>query len=43
MRITGHKDYKSFKRYIDLTEKSKAQVVVNAWGKPEHNFSLKIV
>lgn len=43
MKITGHKDYKSFKRYIDIAEKSKAQIVINAWGKPEHNFSLKVV
>lgn len=43
MRITGHKDYKSFKRYIDIGEKNKRQVVVDAWGKPEHNFTLKVI
>lgn len=43
MRITGHKDYKSFKRYIDIAEDSKRNAIVDAWGKPEGNFSLKIV
>lgn len=32
MSITGHKDYKSFKRYVQITEKRKKVVMRNAWG-----------
>ncbi|HEV9037581.1 MAG TPA: site-specific integrase [Puia sp.] len=32
MTITGHKDYKSFKRYVKITEKRKKVVMRNAWG-----------
>jgi hypothetical protein len=32
MTITGHKDYKSFKRYVKITEQRKKLVMRNAWG-----------
>lgn len=32
MAITGHKDYKSFKRYVKITEERKKVVMVKAWG-----------
>lgn len=40
MGISGHTDYKSFKRYIDVTEKLKKVVMVKAWGEVGN---LKIV
>jgi len=33
MPITGHKDYKSFKRYVNLTEKRAKEALLNAWEK----------
>lgn len=33
MPITGHKDYKSFKRYVNLTEKRAKEALLNAWDK----------
>ena len=35
MAITGHKDYRSFQRYIKVTEKRKKQVMAKAWGEPK--------
>lgn len=32
MEISGHSDYKSFKRYVRVTEKRKKLVMVKAWG-----------
>ena len=32
MKITGHKDYKSFKRYIEITSKVKHQEMMKAWN-----------
>ena len=40
MSISGHTDYKSFKRYVDVTEKLKKVVMVKAWGEVNN---LKIV
>jgi integrase len=34
MTITGHSDYKSFKRYVKITEERKKVVMVKAWGEP---------
>ena len=36
MSISGHTDYKSFKRYVDVTEKLKKVVMVKAWGEIGH-------
>jgi len=33
MTITGHKDYKSFKRYVKITEQRKKLVMGKAWGR----------
>ena len=33
MPITGHKDYKSFKRYVNLTEKRAKEALLSAWDK----------
>lgn len=32
MAITGHRDYKSFKRYVKVTEQRKKVVMSKAWG-----------
>nr|WP_245542585.1 tyrosine-type recombinase/integrase [Segetibacter koreensis] len=32
MSISGHSDYKSFKRYVKITEQRKKVVMVKAWG-----------
>lgn len=32
MTITGHRDYKSFKRYVKVTEARKKVVMAKAWG-----------
>jgi integrase len=32
MSITGHRDYKSFKRYVNITEQRKKIVMSQAWG-----------
>ena len=32
MAITGHTDYKSFKKYVDITKKLSRVVMVKAWG-----------
>jgi len=37
MAITGHKDYKSFKRYVKITEQRKKVVMIKAWGAPKEN------
>jgi integrase len=42
MTISGHEDYKSFKRYVNVTEKRKKVVMLKAWGAPREN-KLKIV
>lgn len=34
MTITGHKDYKSFKRYVKITEERKKLVMHEAWDRP---------
>ncbi len=41
MAITGHTDYKSFARYVKITEKRKNVVMIKAWGAPA--VSLKVV
>jgi integrase len=35
MSVTGHSDYKSFKRYVRITEERKKLVMNRAWGAPE--------
>ena len=35
MAITGHKSYKSFKRYVNVTQERKKAVMAKAWGEPE--------
>lgn len=41
MTISGHEDYKSFARYVKITEKRKKVVMLKAWGSPKPK--LKIV
>lgn len=41
MAISGHTDYKSFKRYVNVNEKLKKTVMIAAWGEPE--TKLKVV
>lgn len=42
MTISGHEDYKSFKRYVNVTEKRKKVVMLKAWGAPKES-NLKVV
>ncbi len=42
MTISGHEDYKSFKRYVNVTEKRKKVVMLKAWGAPSQKH-LKVV
>lgn len=42
MTISGHEDYKSFKRYVNVTEKRKKVVMLKAWGAPKESV-LKAV
>ncbi len=43
MSITGHKDYKSFKRYVNITEHRKKLVMEKAWGKQVSSVKLKAI
>jgi integrase len=43
MAITGHKDYKSFERYVKVTEQRKKEVMAKAWGDNLSNVTLKAV
>lgn len=43
MTITGHKDYKSFKRYVKITEQRKKMVMLKAWGGELRNLKLKAI
>ena len=42
MAITGHSDYKSFKRYVKITEARSKVVMAKAWTMKERN-NLKAV
>jgi site-specific recombinase XerD len=42
MSITGHKDYKSFKRYVTITEQRKKTVMAKAWGAAK-DINLKAI
>lgn len=35
MSISGHKDYKSFKRYVNITNDIKKQAIMKAWAMPK--------
>lgn len=43
MSISGHSDYKSFKRYVKITEQRKKVVMVKAWGGLKEVNQLKAV
>ncbi len=43
MSITGHKDYKSFKRYVKVTEQRKKVVMLKAWEGATEQNQLKAV
>lgn len=43
MAITGHEDYKSFKRYVNVTEQRKKASMLKAWGKEVSTQKLKAV
>jgi integrase len=43
MSISGHTDYKSFKRYVKVTEERKRVVMLKAWGGKSNNSKLKAV
>lgn len=40
MKLGGWSDYKSFSRYVNITENVKRKAMVSAWGAPEH---LKVI
>lgn len=35
MKLSGHQDYRSFQRYVRVTERRKKDVMLEAWGAPE--------
>ncbi len=37
MKITGHSDYKSFQRYVNVSEQRKKNEMERAWGSPNFN------
>lgn len=43
MTITGHKDYKSFKRYVNVTEQRKKTAMVSAWDESPSKGKLKAI
>lgn len=43
MAITGHRDYKSFQRYVKVTEQRKKTVMLKAWGGQLNVVKLKAV
>ncbi len=43
MAITGHKDYKSFQRYVKVTEQRKKAVMLKAWGGELSTVKLKAI
>jgi integrase len=43
MAITGHKDYKSFQRYINVTEERKKAGMLTAWGGNISELKLKAI
>ncbi|MBM3887216.1 site-specific integrase, partial [Candidatus Dependentiae bacterium] len=43
MTITGHKDYKSFKRYVKITEQRKKTVMMKAWGGELSTVKVKAI
>jgi integrase len=43
MAITGHKDYKSFQRYVKVTEQRKKAVMLKAWGGELSAVKLKAI
>ncbi len=43
MTITGHRDYKSFKRYVKVTEQRKKTVMLKAWGGKLSTVKLKAI
>jgi site-specific recombinase XerD len=43
MAITGHKDYKSFQRYVKVTEQRKKTVMLKAWGGELSTVKLKAI
>jgi integrase len=43
MSLTGHTDYKSFKRYVNVAEERKKQAMSKAWGTKTINPKLKAV
>jgi integrase len=40
MTITGHSDYKSFKRYVKITEERKKVVMLKTWSSPTRKLQL---
>jgi integrase len=43
MSTSGHSDYRSFKRYVKITEQRKKVVMVKAWGGLKEENKLKAV
>jgi integrase len=41
MKISGHEDYQSFKRYVNVTETRKKESMQKAWGSPALSVEKK--
>jgi site-specific recombinase XerD len=42
MAISGHRDYKSFERYVNVSEQLKKNKMHDAWGKPSIPNNLTV-
>jgi hypothetical protein len=42
MKISGHSDYRSFQRYVNVTEQIKRDAMYKAWGAPADILNLKL-
>lgn len=42
MKISGHSDYRSFQRYVHVTEHIKRDSMYKAWGAPTTSLNLKV-
>lgn len=40
MKITGHSDYRTFKKYINLTDKIKKNEMTQAWSRQRHQMKV---
>jgi integrase len=42
MKISGHSDYRSFQRYVNVTEQIKRDAMYKAWGTPAKSLIMEV-